>query len=169
MKKIVFVVTSLVLIFSSLVYAQEKVLVLREAKEHKKAAAAVEVYLEGNTLEVTVIGRMDRTKPRIYNVIVIGPKIGRVAPKMRETLYPTMKNEEPFPTKKSGGFIRFSSKEETKNTSGTLTKELLKFEIPGEKIVDGKRYQIWVKLESMQRGGDKESFKFDLEDFANYF
>ncbi len=169
MKRLIFACTGLILILSSLVYAQEKILVLREAKKHKKATAAVEAYLEGNTLEVTVIGRMDRTKPRIYNVIVIGPKIGRVAPKMRDTLYPTMEDEEPFPTKKSGGFIRFSNKEEAKNTSGTLTKELLKFEIPEEKVVKGKRYQIWVKLESMQRGGDKESFKFDLEDFASYF
>jgi len=169
MKRIFIIFISLILVFSSLGYAQEKILVLREAKEHKKATAAVEVYLEGDILEVKVIARMDRTKPRIYNVIVIGPKIGRVVPKMRNTLYPTMEDEEPFPTKKSGGFISFSSKEETKKTSGTLTKESLKFEIPGDRVVAGKRYQIWVKLESMQRGGDKESFKFDLEDFANYF
>ncbi|MDP8216710.1 MAG: hypothetical protein P9L98_05280 [Candidatus Kaelpia imicola] len=169
MKRLTFAVTGLVLILSSLGYAQDRVLLLREAKEHRRATAAVEAYLEGNILEVKVIARMDRTKPRIYNVIVIGPKIGRLVPKMRETLYPTMEDEEPFPTKKSGGFIRFSSKEEAKKTSGTLTKELLKFEIPSEKVVAGKRYQIWVKIESMQRGGDKESFKFDLEDFAGYF
>jgi hypothetical protein len=169
MRRVVFIFIFLFLSRSFSAYAEERILLLREAKEYKNATAAVEVYLEENILEVIVIARMNRTKPRIDNVIVVGPKIGRVAPKSRGTLYPTMEDEEPFPTKKSGGFISLSSKDDLKTTSGTLTKEFLKFEIPGDRVLSGKKYQIWIKVESMQRGGHKESFKFDLEDFASYF
>ncbi|MDP8233900.1 MAG: hypothetical protein P9M06_03755 [Candidatus Saelkia tenebricola] len=149
--------------------AEGRVLVIREAKKSRHTTVAVEAFLEEDILNVKVIARMRRTKPRIYNVIFVGSKVGRVVPDARETLYPTMEGEEPFPTKEREGFISFDDKVKVKEASGTLTKELLKFRIPMDKIVPGKRYQIWVKIESMQRGGDKESFKFNIEDFSQYF
>ncbi len=142
-----------------------KILILREAKEDSKATVAVEAYLIEDILEVKVIARMEREKPRIYNVIVVGPKIGRVVSEAREVLFPAMENEEPFPTKEREGFLSFDDKKKDKEAKGTLTKELLRFKIPREKIIKGKRYQLWVKIESMKSGGksNSTSFKFDLE------
>jgi len=157
------------LMLSVNVLAGERVLIIREAKKSRHTTVAVEAYLDGDILEVKVIARMRRTKPRIYNVIFIGPKAGRVVPDARETLYPTMEGEEPFPTKEREGFISFDKKVKTKKARGTLTKELLKFRIPVDRIIAGRRYQIWVKIESMQRGGNKESFKFDLKNFSQFF
>ncbi len=149
--------------------SKERVLIIREAKKSRHTTVAVEAYLEGDILEVKVIARMRRTKPRIYNVIFLGPKVGRVVPDVRETLYPAMEGEESFPTKEREGFISFDEKVKTKEARGTLTKELLKFRIPADRIIAGRRYQIWVKVESMQRSGDRESFKFDLENFPQFF
>jgi len=150
-------------------FSEDRILVLREAKEYKGSTVAVEAYLKDSVLEVKVIARMERTKPIIYNAIVIGPKIGRITPDTRQTLYPTIEDEEPFPTKEKKGFLSFDRDVKLKEAQGTLTKELIKFKIPSQKLIAGRQYQIWVSIESMQRGGDRESFKFDLDDFASYF
>jgi len=146
----------------------ERILVLREAKQHKKTTVAVEAYLISDMLEVTVMVRMYAGKPSIFNVILVGPKLGRISPKTSETVTATVEDEAPFPTTKRGGFISFGKKTETKEAKGTLTKELFRFRIPTDKIVPGKRYQIWVKVQS-RKGKEKgkiRGFKFDLESLA---
>ncbi len=154
------------------VNAQEKddagrLLVLREAKQHRKTSVAVEAYLLDNILEATVIARMDAAKPRIFSVIIVGPKLGRVSAKERKTLFSAVEDEETiFSTEDKGAFIRFSKSREDRELKGTLTRELHKFRIPVEKILPNKRYQLWVKVESMQDPGRIDNFKFDLENFS---
>lgn len=171
MKRVYTLITviSTMLSLSCISYAQEgeaqkRILVIREAKQHKETTAAVKAYLIDDVLEVTVIARMYATKPRIYNVIVVGPKLGRMSPTTRKTLVPTVEGEEPFPTTERGAFISFGERTKTKEAKGTLTEELLEFKLPPEKIRPGKKYQLWVRVESMQRGGEIEGFKFDLKD-----
>jgi len=146
----------------------ERILVLREAKQHKKTTVAVEAYLVGDVLEVTTMARMQMrtTKLRIYNILVVGPKLGRICPKTREILTATAEEEAPFSTTKLGGLIRYSEKTKEKKAKGTLTKELAKFKIPADKIIPGKRYQLWVDVQSVQKKGRPVRFKFDLENLA---
>ena len=142
----------------------DKILVIREAKEHGKTAVAVEGYLLGeDVLEVKVIARMRRTKPRIYNVIFVGPGVGRVVPIAKETIYDTLVEEEPFETTRQTGFISFGDRTEDKKSKGTLTRELFQFRIPTSRIKEGKKYQLWIKVQGMQRDVKEESFKFNLE------
>ncbi|MCD6080000.1 MAG: hypothetical protein J7J54_00940 [Candidatus Omnitrophica bacterium] len=142
-------------------------LLLREAKQDKKTTVAVEVYLvDKDVVEVKVIARMYAQKPRIYNVIIIGPRLGRISPLTRETLPLGLEPTEPFPTKERKGFISFGPREKEKQPKGRLTQELLRFKIPLQRLIPGKRYQLWVKIESMAKGGKIHSFKFDIPDFA---
>lgn len=151
-------------------YAQEKVLVLREAKERQKTTAAVEVYLIGDILEVTVTARMYAEKPRIFSLLLVGPKLGRLSATERETLFAdSTRGEDIFLTEEIGGFIRFDEKKKEKKLKGTLTRELHKLKIPIDKVVPGKHYQLWVKVDSLQRGGKPQNFKFDLPNFPQLF
>lgn len=148
--------------------AAERVLVLRQARQHRKTSAAVEAYLIGNVLEVKVVARIHRAKPRIFSLILVGPGIGRISAKERKTLFAKAKDENlSFPTDERGGFITFSARTKDKKLKGTLTRELHKIEIPVDKIRSDKRYQLWVKVESMKlgAGGKLTTFKFNLEDF----
>jgi len=177
MKKRFFLITlylfGIMSVLLSFSYAQEgteeaieRRLILREAKAYRKSTVAVEAYLIDNILEVKVTARMYNEKPNIYNAIVVGSKLGRLSSKTRETLLASVEEEEPYPTsKKDRGFIDFSKKSETKKAKGRLTRELIEFEIPEDKIREGKRYQLWIQIESSQKGGDYKTFKFDLEDF----
>ncbi|MGD9014779.1 MAG: hypothetical protein PVI33_01980 [Candidatus Omnitrophota bacterium] len=152
--------------------AQGPILVLYEAKERTKSAVAVEAYLIDDIFEVTVIAKMYGTKPLIHKVLVVGPKLGRLSPHERQTVYPKAEDQEAFYKTKDieGGIIRLKKREkEKKLKQGALTKELARFKIPTDKIVENKRYQLWVKIESMQRGGRFESFKFELKDFPKLF
>jgi len=145
---------------------QERTLVLRQAKEFRKSTVAVEVYLIGNILEAKVTARMmHATKPRIYNAIIVGSKLGRLSSETRKTLPANLEQEEPYPTaRKDKGFIHFGKKEKTKHSKGTPTRELIEFRIPKDKIVEGKKYRLWVQIMSMQKkGGKYKTFKFDLE------
>ena len=154
------------------VYAEEaqepeRILVIREAKENEfDTTVAVEVYLEGEILEATVIVRMLRTRPRIFNALVVGPKIGRISSKTKEVLDPTVEGEEPFPTKKRGGFISFGEDEEDKKAKGAVIKELIKFKLPTDKIVENKKkkYELWIKAQGLQHTKRIQSFTFVLED-----
>ena len=165
------VTTGILFSLSNFLYAQEqeeeaieRIFVLREAKEDRKTTVAVEAYLAEDILEVKAIVRMYAEKPRIYNMLIVGPRLGRLGCKARQTLGPTMEEEAPYPTGKRGGFIIFAQKED-KKAKGTLMKELFKFKIPRDKIVSGKRYQLWVAVESKTRGGGvPRKFKFDLKD-----
>jgi len=40
------------------------------------------------------------------------------------------------------------------------------FDIPPDRVVDGKKYKLWVQIMSMQKGGKYKTFKFDLENLA---
>ncbi|MBU1906199.1 MAG: hypothetical protein KJ923_04285 [Candidatus Omnitrophica bacterium] len=165
------VVISFMVCIPAFSYAQEaesfeKQLVLQEARESRKGAVAVEVYLKEDILEVTIIGRMYAAKPKIYNALIVGPKLGRLSPGERETLYPKAEDEEAFykTTELEGGLIRFSKKTKEKKLKGTLTKEFCRFKIPTEKIMPNKRYQLWIQLQDMQRSDQPVKFKFDLEE-----
>jgi hypothetical protein len=166
---ILLIIWGVLIFLSGFTYAEEKsnkrILVIRQAKQDRKTTVAVEAYLINDILEVTVIARMYAAKPRIYNVILVGPKLGRISPKTRKTLLSTIEEEAPFPTSERRGFISFSKKTKNKKAKGTLTKELVKFEIPTEKIIPDRRYQLWIKVESMRKGGKIQGFKFNLENF----
>lgn len=170
-KLILIAITGILVAISALSYGQEadaagRVLLLRKAQERKKTTVAVEAYLTGDILEVTIIARMYATKPKVYNAIIAGPGLGRMSPQERNTLYPRAEDEELlFLTEDmEGRFIRFSKKTEQKKAKGTLTKELVRFKIPVDKIKPRRRYQLRIKVESMQRSGQFESFEFDLGD-----
>jgi len=38
--------------------------------------------------------------------------------------------------------------------------------IPEDRVRKGKKYQLWIQIESLQRGGKYKTYKFDLEKFA---
>ena len=167
------VIAGFLLSVSNFLYAQEqeeeagveeRIYVLREAKEDRKTTVAVGVYLLDDILEVKVIVRMYAEKPKIYNLLIVGPKLGRLSCKTRKELLATMEEEEPYPTSKRGGFILFAQKNKDKKAKGTLIKELFRFNIPKDKIIPGKRYQLWVSVDSKTRGGGVPlKFKFDLK------
>jgi hypothetical protein len=155
-------------------YAQdipERKLVLRQAQESGNTTVAVEAYLAGDILEATVYARMYGAKPRIFNIILAGPKLGRLSPRSKETIYPKAEEEEEvsFPTTDLVGTIRFSKRTQEKAASGTLTRELSKFKVPAQKILPNKRYELRILVESMQNPGKTESFFFPLKDFDKLF
>ena len=174
MKIIIALVAMVGVLFSFLdiCYAQEEevvepILVIREGKQSKSNIVAVETYLIDDVLEVTVEARMYAQKPKINDVILVGPRLGRIHYKTREIVYTTLEEEEPYPITKQGGFIVFGKRTKTKKPKGTLTKELFKIKVPKEKILPGKRYQLWVEVESKtDSGGRPLRFKFDLKDLS---
>ncbi|MFC1621386.1 hypothetical protein ACFL2G_03680 [Candidatus Omnitrophota bacterium] len=169
MTKLLFVVLSCVFVIGgvSISYAQEeKLLTLFEAKEFEKSTVAVKAYLTDNIFEATITARMYQTKPKIHNAIVVGPKLGRLSIESKEVLLATTMEEEPYPTKrKDKGFIHFGKDKKNKKATGTLTRELLVFKIPEDKVKKDKKYKLWIQTESLQRGGKYKTFKFDLENF----
>ncbi|MBU1853932.1 MAG: hypothetical protein KJ957_07810 [Candidatus Omnitrophica bacterium] len=153
-------------------YAQEQtetegpLLILREAQEKGKTTVAIEASLTENILEAKITSRMYGTKPKIYNTLIVGSKLGRLSLQAKEVLLASIEDEEPYPTtNKNRAFISFSAKTKTKTATGTLTRELVEFKIPRDKIRQKKPYQMWAQIESLQRGGKYETFKFALEDF----
>lgn len=141
-----------------------KSLLLRKAEQRKDTIVAVEAYIYGNILEMTVSARMHGSKPKIFNINIIGPKLGRLSPLARQMIFADAEEEDPFLTEDlEGGHIRFSKKIKEAKAKGTLTKELITFKIPPDKIVLGKEYKLWIKVEGMQGATTIETFKFDLE------
>ena len=143
--------------------------VLREAQEFGDNAVAVEVYLMDNILEARITARMHGTKPKVYNAIVVGSGLGRLSFESKEVLLASIadEDEEPYLTKdKSRGIISFREKEKAKFARGTLTRELVQFVIPEDRVRKGKKYRLWIQIESLQRGGKYKTYKFDLEKFA---
>jgi len=149
-------------------YAQEeKTLILFEAKEFGKSTVAVKAYLADNILEATITARMYQAKPKIHNAIIVGSKLGRLSIESKEVLLATAAEEEPYPTKRRDkGFIHFRKDGKEKKAKGTITRELLVFKIPRDKVKKDKKYKLWVQIESLQRGGKYKTFKFDLENLA---
>ena len=145
----------------------ERLLVIREGKQSRNNIVVVDVYLIEDVLEALVGVRMYAEKPKINDVILVGPKLGRIHYKSRETVFAKVEEEEPYPITKQSGIIVFGKRTKTKQPEGTLTKELFRIKIPREKIVPNKRYQLWVQVESKTRaGGTPLKFKFDLENLA---
>lgn len=141
-----------------------KQLLLRQAMQVEQNIVAVEAYCIGDILEVKVRVRMYSERPKITNVLIVGPKLGRLSYKRKKDLPLDFKDEEPYPAVKKGGFISFGKKQKIKQPEGTLTQELFKFEVPWKKIVLNKHYQLWVDIESKTRGGRRPmKFKFDLD------
>ena len=140
-----------------------RTIVIREAKQRRKITVAVEVYLIDDILEVAVMVRtkMRAAKLRIFKVLLVGPRWGRISSKTAETIAVTMRDEDPFPT-------TMGSKTEMRIITGTPTKELFRFQIPADKIVPGGRYQIWVKVQNREgeAKGRIQGFKFDLENLG---
>ena len=171
MKKLLILLTLISFITPSL-YAEEenanKIQVIREAQEKQRNTVAIEGSLIGNIFEVTLMVRMRRTKPRVHNAIVVGSGIGRLSFDSKEVLLATTEEEKPFPTKKKDkALISFSKNEKEKNSTGRVIKQLLKFNIPVDKIREDKKYRLWVQILSSQKGSRYTTYKFDLEDFAD--
>lgn len=138
-------------------------LVIREGKQLKKTTVAVEGYLYDGILEVKVEARMYAERPKIIDVMLVGPRLGRVHYKTREDIPVSLEEEDPYLITKVDGLISFSNRTKDKVPKGTLTKELFKIKVPVEKIQPGKRYQLWVEVESKRRGGRFPKFKFNLK------
>ena len=143
-----------------------RLLLIREAEEFERSTVAVEGYLlTGNILEVKVTARMYGTKPKIYNAIVVGPGLGRLSIDAKEILLASTEEDEPYPTsRKDRGFISFGRDGALKSASGTLTRELLLFKIPEDKIRKTGKYRLWIQIMSLQKSGKYKTFKFDLKD-----
>lgn len=166
-------ICSLVFVFSYAEDEMERKLVLRQAQKQGNTSVAVEAYLIGDILETTVYVRMYSSKPKIFNILLVGPKLGRLSPRSKTTLYPKVEEQEAdltFPTTDiRGGHIRFSKRTEEKVSQGRLTRELAKFKIPRKRILAKRRYELRILVESMQRSGQTEYFRFPLKDFAQLF
>jgi len=145
--------------------AAEKVPVIREAAEKRGNSVAVEAYLIGDILEVRVSVRMPNARPKINNVIVVGPKIGRISPDEIEQVYAGLEEEAPYRTTKRSGFISFESRTATKKLKGTVVRKLYRFKMDREKIVSDGLYQLWIKIkeEGSRRKGRITPYKFDLD------
>ncbi|MBL7130373.1 MAG: hypothetical protein ISS45_03070 [Candidatus Omnitrophica bacterium] len=138
---------------------------IREAKLYRKDSVAVDAHLIDDVLEIMVEARMYAQKPRINDVLVRGSKLGGLHYKTRKTIVATVEEEDPYEVTKEEGWIVFGKRKKVRELKGTLTKELFKLKIPKEKIVCGKRYQLWVEVESKTEGGRAQKFKFNLEGF----
>lgn len=147
-----------------------RVSVIREAKIFRKKNVAVDAHLvDGEVLEIMVEARIYAQKPRINDVLVSGPKLGKERYIARKTIVAGVDEPEPFEVTKEHGWIVFGKRKKVRELEGTLTKELFKIKIPKDKIVCGKKYQLWVEIESKTQGGRAEKFKFKLEDFPSLF
>lgn len=162
----------IVIFISSLSYcfaeeqAEQEVLILREARQYGKANVSVEAYLKDKILKVTVSARVYADRPKIDNVIVVGPKLGRLAPKAKTSLFATEQDEEEPEATESRGLLGFGSRSKATKKKGALAKAQYKFKIPPEKIVSGKRYELRVKIDSPKIDNRALRFKFELKDFA---
>ncbi len=143
----------------------EKKQLLRQAARDNDVIVAVDAHAIDNIVEAKVTVRMHKNKPKIYNALIVGPGLGRLSIETKDVLLASLEEEESYPTlKKDKGFITFKKAEDEKS-SGTLTRELLQFRVPRDRVMRGKRYRMWIQVVSLQRGGRKETFKFDLKNF----
>lgn len=143
-----------------------RVFVLREAQDFRNTGVAVEGYLRGDILEIKVEARMYAQRPKISAVKVVGPKLGSQSYQAKESILAGIEEEDPFETTQQQGIFRiFEERKKTKKLEGTVTKELFKIKIPPDKIIEGKRYWLWIYVESKTEGGHADTFKFELKDF----
>ncbi|MFH1622501.1 MAG: hypothetical protein ABIA97_05195 [Candidatus Omnitrophota bacterium] len=149
---------------------QGRIPVIREAKIFRNKNVAVDAHLvDGEVLEIMVEARIYAQKPRINDVLVSGPKLGKERYIARKTIVAGVDEPEPFEVTKEHGWVVFGKRKKVRELEGTLTKELFKIKIPKDKVVCGKKYQLWVEIESKTEGGRAEKFKFKLKDFPSLF
>jgi hypothetical protein len=172
MKRILFATVTAVILLGGLKCswakdqdASDKVLAIREAKQVRKDIVAVEGYLNDDILEVAVEVRMYGQRPKIINVALVGPGVGRLSYSVKEEIPVTLEEEDPYEITKEGGLIKTSKRTRTDNPTGALTKELFKIKVPSKKIITGKKYQLWVDIKSKTQDSRPQKFKFDLKDF----
>lgn len=146
----------------------EKYPVLREALNVQGSIVAVDISLLGeDLLESKVTGFMERARPRIRNVLVVGPGAGRLGPTTRDQVLADLEEDPPYPTRRAGLLDLRSGSEAV--ADGTLTRMRFRHELPVEKMREQiKRrkkinYEFWVYMESSQRGGRYRKYKFELE------
>lgn len=149
--------------------SSEQILILREGKQVKNNVVAVEAYRVGDILEAKVEVRMYSERPRITNVMLAGPGIGRVSYELKKEIPLTLDEEDPYIITKEDGIISLGSRKKKKKPKGTLTKESFKIKVPWNKIIAGKRYQLWVDVESKTQPGQRpQKFRFNIENLAQY-
>ena len=153
------------------VYGQEGAsekgrLILHQAKQYKKAQVGVEAHLKGDILEVMVATKVYADRPKIDNVIVVGPRLGRLAPKAKETLYAGERETAPFEATESRGLFGFGSRSKAREIKGALIRELFKFKIPPGRLIKGRRYELRVRIDSQKIPGKFLKFEFELKDLA---
>ena len=168
MKRIFAVLIILALVLNHS-FAQEKTLVIREGKQVRRDIVALEGYLINNILEVAVEVRMYGERPKITNVALVGPGLGRLSYTVKEEIPLSLEEEEPYEIRKEGGIITTSKKKKTKKPTGTVTKELFKIKVPPKKILPDREYQLWVDVKSKTRDARPQKFKFKLKDFSEIF
>jgi len=162
---------SILFSFPSLSFSQdhnqpEKKFIIREGKQVRDNVVAIEAYRIGDILEVKVEARMYAQRPRIKNVLIVGPRIGRVSYKRKEEIPLEFEEEDPYLITKERGILSLRKRSKTKQPKGTMTKELFKIDVPWDKIVEGKRYQLWVDVESKTSGQRPLKFRFDLDNLS---
>lgn len=147
---------------------KETIPVVREAVKIKEDIVAVDLSLAGEVLEAQVTGFMEQERPKLSNVLLVGPGVGRLSPTTRRTVRAGLDTEPPYPTRRSGFLVLHQGSE--REAKGTLTREHLQFILPLQKMREtiekkgGKaHYEFWVLLESATRGGKIIRFKFDLD------
>lgn len=145
----------------------ERILLNREGKQFRNSTVAIEAYLVKDVMEVLVEARMYAEKPKINDVLLVGKGLGRLHYKTRETVFSTMQEDATYPITKQNGLITFGKRTKIKKPKGTLTRELFKLKLPVDKIKTGRRYQLWVEIESKTKSGQTPlRFKFNLENLA---
>ena len=141
----------------------------REAINIQGDIVAVDISLVGeDLLEAKVTGFMKQTRPRLENVILTGPAVGRLAPTTRQVVRAGLEEDPPYPTKRSGLLVMSQGSKQL--AEGTLIRERFQYELPVEKMRQtlqkkgGKaRYEFVVIMSSANRGGDFKRYTFDLE------
>lgn len=164
-------VLSILLFFPSHSHSQDQnhsknKLIIREGKQVRDNVVVIEAYRIGDVLEVKVEARMYAQRPRIKNVLIVGPRLGRISYKRKEELPLKFEEEDPYLITKERGILSPRKRSKVKQPKGTMTKELFKIDVPWDKIVEGKRYQLWVDVESKTSGQKPLKFKFDLNNLS---
>lgn len=148
--------------------AEEGILILREAKQYGKTNVSAQAYLKDDILEVRVGARVYGDKPKIDNVLVVGPKLGRLSAKAKTTIYASEEAEAEIAVSESRGVLGFGARSEVRKKKGVLVREQYKFKIPKEKMVSGKRYELRIKIDSPKIDSKSIRFKFLLKDLARH-
>ena len=173
MKKIIIagtlIMTLSILAFPCIAQQQQEgkgIYILSASKEVNNVIASVDAYLFGNVMEVLIEGRITGEKPKIGNVLIVGPELGRIPCSTREFVFATLDDakEKYRAITNIHGEVATTQRTKVKRLKGTPTTQVLKFDIPPEKILLNEKYQLWVTVETIRQGGKKPTkFKFDLD------